>query len=121
MDSVYGIQGIPEKYNHDRFSPLAREMSRFFHAVGTMRSARNADFSNPNEFFFELFAQYMIGRHIKFKPLPDSYKSGKAWRFIKANEHDRDYYNTKLEDLATTLEEYFEDGLRNLHGAIFVM
>lgn len=116
----YGLK-TPEYYDHDRFSPKAKEITNFFYAIGTMRSARNRQLSNPNEFFFELFAQYMMTGSIKFKPLPKQYKSGRIYRNFRGNENDLEYHDISLETLAETLPEYFEDCLRNLHGSIFVM
>ena len=52
----------------------------FYHAIGTMKSARDRQLRTEYEFVYELLAQYIVMGKITFNLLPKSFKHGKpAW------------------------------------------
>jgi hypothetical protein len=94
----------------------------FYEKIGTMRSARTGTIRNEFEFTLELLAQYLLTGGIKFNPIPESFSKGRSvYSEFKGNEHDMEYYNGMLEDLAETLQHHFLNLLHACVGKIFVM
>ena len=69
----------------------------------------------------ELFAQYLTTGKITFNELPRSFGRAQTKSFLINNEHDVDYYNDLLDDLASHLEADFEDAISWGKGRIWVM
>ena len=81
-----------------------RLKTNFYHAIGTMRAARERQLRNPLEFLLDLLAQYMITGSIKFNPLPKEFKHKNYFVKFQGNDHDYQYFAGALPDLAETLE-----------------
>ncbi len=112
------------EYEYKQWRASQSRLVSFFQEIGTMRSARNKDLRNAFEFFPELLAQYMLSGKITFRPLPKSIRYGRfghSWLAFTGNDHDYDYYNGHLRDLAEGLEDQFNELLHAVIGRIFVM
>jgi hypothetical protein len=130
MSEVYGRK---LKKDYSRFDPESEKLLHAFAtAIGTMKSAREGNMRNLDEFAHELMAQYIIEGRIRFNPLPKNF--GKPGTFGRTGTqtymrnmgtpaHDEEYteYNAQLEGIAYTLEYYAENALGNAVGRIFVM
>jgi hypothetical protein len=131
LETNYGYK-TPEKtgawarddrwYENDKRRRLIRR--KFFEAIGTFRSARNANLREDFEFLNEIFAQYLITGSIKFNPPPKKIVMRKAW----GNDSDALYLRDEDEDaahavdtLSRTLEYHVENMLSQAIGSIFVM
>jgi hypothetical protein len=96
----------------------------FFEAIGTMRSARSKNIRQYFEFYYELFAQYIITGKVTFNPLPKRLSFGRFGQdglSFKGSEHDYAYYNDQLQGLAEALGDYFDTLMHALVGRTFVM
>lgn len=120
MLECYGLK-VPAYYSFNLQRPLELELLHFFHAIGTFKSARDRRIRNPNEFFLECFAQYMVEGSIRFNPLPVTYKAGRHYRKFDGTDMDREYFSGGLEDLAEGLREHFINALHYATGQVFVM
>jgi hypothetical protein len=115
----------PYGYNPPRFNENA--FRDFAHAVGTMKSARDKNLRNFQEFTHELFAQHIIEGRIRFKPLPKDFGDRYAWgrRSPKnwARVHGKDFEEMSewLDYLARDLDYYANQALDFALGSIFVM
>jgi hypothetical protein len=104
-----------------------KNLRDFYHAIGTMKSARDANIRNELEFVMELFAQYIITGKITFNKLPRSFNVGKpAWGkyqqvYYRGTPMDFDIDEGSLETLAEVLTDMFENLLHMCVGRIFVM
>lgn len=124
-------------YGHDAsydYGSLSQKSSKIFqqfaYAIGTMRSARQQNLINFNEFFHELMAQYLITGHIKFNPLPKSFQidSKKAWGrenatrlYTKTTPTDVSEWNEILQNYTEKYENAISDILQSLLNKVFVM
>jgi len=99
-------------------------------AVGTMKSARDRNLRNFNEFAFELTAQYLITGKVKFNPLQKSVllRNRMAWgnpapmvRYPNIKDDDMNHINGQLENMAAQYESSLDIIFSNLIGRIFVM
>jgi hypothetical protein len=107
---------------HQKKANTDKILKYFFQNIGTMRSAREAALRNEFEFTLELLAQYMLTGKIKFNPLPKHFKAGQnGYYSFRGNEHDYEYYNNALTDMAEELEDNFNAALNECEGKIFVM
>lgn len=99
-------------------------LTYFWYEIGTMRSARQRNLRDYFEFFYELFAQYLIQGGIKFNPPPQKVVTGYSYgrpgyTLLRsdATELCQEYLNT----MATTLDYHFHDFFSWAAGRIFVM
>jgi len=147
LEDVYGISNKLYNSRGDRgdnsysykseFEPQYTALSR---AMGTMRSARDKSLIRPQEFFYEIVAQYVTqGKErfadyslkngsLKFNKLPSVLTWGrKAWgkpinsRYAH-NAEAREEIDAQLEStLPDTLEYYLDEMFTSFLGRIFVM
>lgn len=96
------------------------------HILGTMKSARDNNISRPNEFLYELFAQYIINGKITLnKNLP---------KFVKVNlpsggyGHSSNYWRLQrepdeilIQEMEQMLDSCFERILGRMINSVFVM
>ncbi len=112
----YRFEGMIGRYNIDAI------VTKFFEALGTMKSARDGEIRNSNEFLLELLAQYMLTGKIIFNDLPKGFKIGNSYFRFRGTEVDYDYQNRTIkDDLSEVLESEFESMLNSVIGEIFVM
>lgn len=123
LDQVYDLQ----VYKRD-FSKEAEDILKLVaQQIGTMKSARDSNLRNWNEFAYELFAQYLITGKIKFNPLPDSLVTKieafgrKATKRPYSPETQKMYNNHDLEYYAQGMETMIENVLDRAVGRTFVM
>ena len=104
-----------------------RTFKFFWQNVATFRSAREGKIRDWFEVIHELFAQYLTTGKIKFGPLPKSLTKRQAFKHagiyigFKGNEHDYEYFNGMMGDLADELEAYFDNAIGEATGHFFVM
>lgn len=105
-------------------------MRALAYAVGTMKSARDRNLRNFNEFVYELVAQYVTTGHIRFNPLPKTLilNNRQAWgrpnpdsRWSRLDAEEMQEWNQILEQHAKKYEEYLDSVFSSLTGRIFVM
>lgn len=126
LEIAYGIEKPKSAVTSFNREYVSIEIA-FFNRVATMRSARNGEIVRETEIIPELFAQYLLTGSIKFNSLPDRIEFGKAaWgrkqgRDAIANQHDREYAQQGLEDLAESLGDIFSNTLHRAVGKIYVM
>lgn len=125
LANQYAIQNTERRYQGANRVMADTEHEKIFlglyNEIGTMKSARDRNIRNEVEFLHELFAQYIITGSVKFNPLPDSIKVGRSTLRFRGQEMDRIYYDGILEDLANTLNDYFQAALDASVGSIYVM
>ncbi len=123
----YGVRG---KDSYGGYGPrnFSSELRALFHAVGTMKSAQNRALFSPNEFYYELLAQYLIQGKIKFKPLPQFLilKNHVAWgrpnpQGVRLPADKYEDFNDLLQANAEKYDYYYEIILDGLIGEIFLM
>lgn len=129
---VYGSIGASNNYTNDfQFRQTSNDNQKLRYisqALGTMKSARNGVIRNFNEFVFELFGQYLLEGHIRFRKLPKTLGKRSAWGndyhlYYKKSMHDFEEkeINYKLQFIAETLEYKFSEILHSATGKVFVM
>lgn len=100
----YYNRKYPGKWNADYADgEYQKAKAKLFNAIGTMRSARENKIKRPEEFYHELFAQWLQNGKVTFK---------------KTNNEE---LNDELDIIARTADYYIESALGNIHGKIFVM
>lgn len=136
FNEYYGIPLKGMKYGDARYpnpaswTSLDRKhqlmLKKFFHQIGTFKSARDSNIRDYFEFLHECFAQYLINGEVKFNPLPKRIVIGHSfgkpyYNSRKAPETDYDYYDNNLQALAETLTDEFAIVLNDATGKILVM
>jgi hypothetical protein len=117
----YGVRNA-ERFNERNYDQdLEREFKHFFHVIGTFRSAREKKLRTVHEFIYEIFAQYLTTGKIRFNSLPKSYTSGRYQRVWQGTDHDLQYYENGLEEIAESVQSHFENMLYKCVGKTFVM
>lgn len=123
--SGYGYDRTPRPRNTE-----ANIMRALAYAVGTMKSARNRNMRNFNEFVYELVAQYVTTGHIKFNPLPKNLvlNNRMAWgrpspdiRRSHLDDDELEGWNETLQGNAEKYEYHLDSIFSGLGGKIFVM
>ena len=101
---------IPE-YFFDKNTKILRVLSK----IGTMASARKNKISQPYEFIYEMFAQWVNSGRVVFNQKLEPVKyDHRIYRWRDSKEYN-------LSGYARTFEIYFGDLLSNSTGKIFVM
>jgi hypothetical protein len=100
----------------------------FFTEIGTFKSARERNLRGFYEFYYELFAQYLITGEVKFNSVPKmfSYVKDRSKRYVRMTDHEADdmveYGNSYLQGLADyTFPSRANNVLYAAKGKIFVM
>lgn len=128
-DILKNIYGIDTKRSWNEIDNVKKEKILKYVAqqLGTMKSARDNNLRNWNEFGHELLAQYIITGKIKFNPLPDSIITKiRGWGHKDyARSINKDFqktYNTfDLDYYAGGLNDYLDNVLSSCVSRIFVM
>ena len=109
-------------------SDLKPEYNALFNALGTQRSSRSGAISRPNEFLYELFAQYIKDGKITLNPLPTNLGYGRQnwgnpskYMNLKQDYRDESTRQYEAQGLADDLSDYFGEVLRSAVGQIYVM
>jgi hypothetical protein len=130
---VYGLDPWNRNnYQQNHFLPYNNEdkyKKALFSAVGTMKSARENNLRNSNEFIYELVAQYIVTGHVKFNDLPEKLILDRkmAWgrpNYSIRNTVDKEAYveyNAQMHNNAETYEHYLDSVFGSLVNKIFVM
>lgn len=103
------------------YTKFARNL---FHAIGTMKSARDANLRNPYEFLYEMIAQHIFTGHVTFNKIEGGIHSHTAWghRQQRYPSHDRrDELDEAIEDFENEMNSYIEQLLHSCVGCVFVM
>lgn len=120
MDQVYGVKFSKNAYFTSKF------LAKFFERIGTMGSARNAKLGGrPYEFFYEMFAQYLLTGHITFRELPE-YFATRDKHIRAVDKETLDAWNQSLTDrsgydIVDQLEERAQNILYDMEGKFLVM
>lgn len=121
LDTVFGYQ---TPYRHDYYN-IGRDEDikrALFNSLGTMRSAREGKILRPNEFYYELFAQYLLKGKITFNDIPNTLILKRVNSKLNASDPDiLDMVNDDLEYYIEELENLLEGLIRKLPGKILVM
>lgn len=109
-------------------SDLTAAYNSLFNALGTQRSSRSGAISRPNEFLYELFAQYIKDGKITLNPLPTNLGYGRQnwgtpskYMNLKQDYRDESTRQYEAQGLADDLSDYFGEVLRSAVGQIYVM
>jgi len=124
----YGDSG----YNYYNDTPpglVEKYKKALFTAVGKMKSARDNNLRNSNEFIYELVAQYIIKGKIQFNDLPRSLILDRRMAWGKPNytqksivdEEAYKEYNAQMHNNAEAYEHYLDSVFGGLVNKIFVM
>jgi len=112
-----------ENENNERQEEL---LSLFFNQIGNFKSARENNIRNYYEFFYELFAQYIITGSVQFRELPESLiiKNLPFGRKQSVAALDPDLvgmWNRDLEYYAKQIDSRIENLLDSCVGKTFLM
>lgn len=127
LNDVYNVKKTPE-YGY-RFD-YEKELKGLYQAVGTMRSARQMNLRNANEFAYELVAQWLITGDIKFNPLPRDFITRKrmAWGrpnhdkiWTRISDEDWKDWNYQLQNFADKYTYNLDSIFSGLVGKMYVM
>jgi len=124
LSDVYGIQ---VSSGAKTTQPEEAMMKLVAQQLGTMKSARDSNLRNWNEFAYEVFAQYLLTGNVRFNPLPDELvtKLGAFGRSQKTKVFDPDtqetYNRHDLEYYSGLLQAEIDSVIESLPGKIFVM
>lgn len=130
LEEIYNFKLSYGEFGYSRSGEYVRLMTSLMQSLGTMRSAREGNLRNIQEFPMELIAQYLITGKIKFNPLPKFIisRNRKAWghdasekKYSKQDEVLIDQTNLKIQYLASKYESKLDSILENSVGKIFVM
>jgi hypothetical protein len=112
-------------YGRDNYAQM-REYDKYrrnlYHAIGTMKSARDNNLRNAHEFMHEMLAQYLTTGNITMTPATEiitHYAWGtpqKRWA-----GQNKDQVQDKIERFAADMNYYMENMLHAAVGHIFVM
>jgi hypothetical protein len=125
LEYVYGVRTRPVS----DVQRIERYRKALFSAVGKMKSARENNLRNSDEFVHELVAQYIITGKIEFNELPRRLAVDRrmAWgrpnhSFINATDETAYVeYNETLQSHAAKYEYNLDSVFSGLEGNIFVM
>lgn len=94
---------------------------RLYHAIGTMKSARDNNLRNPHEFLHEMLAQYLTTGSVKFQPVKQII-SGYAWGKPQyRGTQAPDEVEEVLQTFENDINYHLENILHMAVGQIFVM
>lgn len=104
----------------------SKMVALIFNQFGTFKSAREGKINRFYEFFYELFAQYLLTGNVKFKPLTEKIVIGNLpWgRKEMATAVDQDLldmWNRDLDIYAGDIESRMENVLSDCIGKTFLM
>jgi len=132
VEEIYEIQlKFSYKYmgngEENSFEPDSNEIARqVFQQLGSFKSARDKKITRPYEFYYELFAQYLITGEIKFNPFPKELIVGslpygrKDTRHVKYEE-SLEMWNRDLEIYAGDIESRIANVLHSIVGKTLLM
>ena len=130
LKQIYGIERSRDYGYYGGYTPDEKQLRALAHAVGTMRSARQGNLRNFNEFTHELVAQWIITGSIKFNPLPANLTLRKrfAWGRPANNttravtdDDEHDEWNEILQGYAEKYSYYLGSIFNGFEGRMFVM
>jgi hypothetical protein len=119
IERSYGYHSLPDR-------DASAKLRDLFHAIGTMKSARDQNLVTHYEFLYEMLAQYILTGKIKFNPLPTRLGRplvfGKGgFRYSKLSEEERQEYSDWMQSNTDNYVYYLDAVLDGLVGKIFVM
>lgn len=111
------------------YNQTERHRKALFSAVGKMKSARENNLRNSDEFVHELVAQYIVAGKIEFNDLPDPLVVDRRMAWGRPNNTTRRVsdraayveYNETLHSNAAKYEYNLDSIFSGLEGRIFVM
>jgi hypothetical protein len=130
---VYGLDPWNRNnYQQNHFLPYNNEdkyKKALFMAVGKMKSARENNLRNSNEFIYELVAQHIVTGKIRFNDLPRNLILEKRMAWGKPNYKTKNIideemyqeYNAQLHNNAQVYEHYLDNVFGSIVNKIFVM
>jgi len=127
LRDVYGININMTGYFGQPSEMSSKILKYVAQSLGTMKSARDSNLRNWNEFAYELLAQYLITGSVKLNPLPDRIQTGtggwgrKQMTGVKNKSSQETYNNHDLEYYASELETFLDNVLGSSVGKIYVM
>jgi hypothetical protein len=133
LEYVYGVQNRHSQRPWEAPIPEGQMLERcrkaLFSAVGKMKSARDNNLRNSDEFVHELVAQYIITGKIEFNDLPDPLVIDRRMAWGRPNSTTRRVqdktayieYNEMLQSHAAKYEYNLDTVFNGLEGKIFVM
>jgi len=119
---MYNI-ATPQSSNFYGRTSFDKSKAQLFNQIGTMRSARQNEITRPNEFYYELFAQYLKFGKVTFNKLNDTIVSGTGTfgRKNHAKTRQLDDVNQALASIERDFQYYAEDILSDAIGNVYVM
>lgn len=133
LEYVYGVQNRYSQRPWDASAVERNTIERYrkalFSAVGKMRSARENNLRNSDEFVHELVAQYIVTGKIEFNDLPRRLVVDRRMAWGRPNyrtlgmvdEVAYGEYNEMLHSHASKYEYNLDSVFSGLEGKIFVM
>jgi hypothetical protein len=119
----YNIQpqtGYGSYRGGSEYNKFARNL---FHAIGTMKSARDGNLRNADEFIYEMIAQYIFSGRVTMNNVRGIYSHStwghKQHRHPRSDSHDDLDY--AVQRFAEEMNAYIEQLLHSCVGGIFVM
>ncbi|RTK93318.1 MAG: hypothetical protein EKK64_10435 [Neisseriaceae bacterium] len=118
-------------YSPEDDAKKANILKGLVNSLGTMKSARDGQVRNFEEFIHEIVAQYLITGNIKFNPLPRFLITQKKFAWGNPNHQgiyaggkddiEQEYFQDRVESIAHQIERAFDSLFKALKGKVFVM
>lgn len=133
MDELYDIKNTigdegfaPFHINRGNRRETEKLLAMFANQIGTMKSARENQIKRYYEFFYEMFAQYLITGEVKFNKFPErmvtGYKAfGRKSLSKKADPDMLEMYNDTLDSFEYSIAERAKNVLYEAVGKTFLM
>lgn len=120
LENVYDWD-LPRNFSF--FSKDDKALTKFFEAIGTMRSARQGNFGGrPYEFLYELFAQHITQGKISFRELPRWFGTPRGRQYRIRDQEMAEMYSRDLNlHIADHLGSRIENCLYSATGKYLVM
>lgn len=135
VNDYYNQNIHTSKYSYSREDDIKKSniLKGLVNSLGTMKSARDGQVRNFEEFIHEIIAQYLITGKIKFNPLPRFLITKKRFAWGNPNhqgifspkhqqdEIEQEYFQDRVENIAHQIERAFDSLFKALKGKVFVM
>jgi hypothetical protein len=121
---LFGVQEPSRHSSSQRsFSDYARLSRNLFHQIGTMKSARDKNLRNSNEFLYEMIAQFLFIGEVRMNHVDGKLYSHSTWghQQYRWSGGKTEEIDDAIDQFATEMTNDIDMLLGSVIGEIFVM